>query len=237
MVLPAPFSSAPEHRTHLDLDAKFAGTYFSTTYYLGRTIPRSFVAFKNTRIGGMALAVIPSRLNHEVAHRNLQHSYVQIAPLTVPLNKMMSEVEKAYELFEMVLWFYNSEESAQGGCWGRNKMIGGRAFSPSYVQVWYLLTGLSSVKTLGDKSESSTANLFHSLASFLAHCYSSLVLFFHSPVKECAGVMIMMMMMISSNTHSVGLPEKQLVVYLSKLICYIWEPVPRILPIRQQTRC
>lgn len=50
----------------------------------------------------MALAVLPSRLNHGVAHGNLQHSNVQIAPLTVPLNNMMSEVEKVYELFKMV---------------------------------------------------------------------------------------------------------------------------------------
>ncbi len=102
MAFPVPFSSAPERRTHLDLGAKFAGTYFSKTYYLGQTIPQSFVAFKNKRIGGMTLAVLPSRLNHEVAHRNLQHSNVQIAPLTVPLNKMISHVEQVYELFDAV---------------------------------------------------------------------------------------------------------------------------------------
>lgn len=102
MAFPAPFSSAPERRTHLDLDAKFAGTYFSKTYYLGQTIPQSFVEFKNKRIGELTLAVLPSRLNHEVAYRNLLHSNLQIAPLTVPLNKMISEVEQVYELFDAV---------------------------------------------------------------------------------------------------------------------------------------
>lgn len=102
MAFPAPFSSAPERRTHLDLDAKFVGTYFSKMYYLGQTIPQSFVEFKNKRIGELTLAVLPSHLNHEVAHRNLHHANLQIAPLTVPLNKMISEVEQVYELFDAV---------------------------------------------------------------------------------------------------------------------------------------
>lgn len=50
----------------------------------------------------MALAVLPSRLNQEVAYRNLQRSNAQIAPLTGPLKRMISHVEQVHELFDAV---------------------------------------------------------------------------------------------------------------------------------------
>lgn len=102
MASPRPFSSAPERRNHLDLDAKYANTYFSKMYYLGQIISPSFVEFKNKRIGHITLAVLPSRLNYEVAGRNLQCSNFQIAPLTDPLSEMISQVKQVYELFDAV---------------------------------------------------------------------------------------------------------------------------------------
>lgn len=100
MASPRPSSSAPERRTHLDLDTKYANTYFSKMYYLGQIISPSFVEFKNKRIGHIALAVLPSRLNDEVAGRKLQRS--NIAPLTDPLSEMISQVKQVYELFDAV---------------------------------------------------------------------------------------------------------------------------------------
>lgn len=102
MDFPGPFSSAPEQRTHLDLDAKYANTYFSKIYNLGQLIPSSFVEFKSKRIGQITLAGLPSILNREVASRNLERSNLQIAPLTAPLNKMISQVKEVYELFDAV---------------------------------------------------------------------------------------------------------------------------------------
>lgn len=71
-------------------------------YNLGQKIPGSFAEFKNKRIGQITLAVLPSHLNHEVTNRSLQNSNVQIAPLTAPLNRMISQVEQVYELFDAV---------------------------------------------------------------------------------------------------------------------------------------
>lgn len=102
MASPRPFSIAPERRTHLDLDGKYANTYFSKMYYLGQIISPSFLEFKNKRIGHISLALLPSRLNNEVAGRNAQGSNFQIAPLTVPLSKMISQVKQVYDLFDAV---------------------------------------------------------------------------------------------------------------------------------------
>lgn len=97
-----PFNNKPERRIHLDLDTKYANTYFSQMYNLGQIISPSIVEFKNKRIGHLILGALPNRLNQEVASRNLQRSNLQIAPLTAPLNTMISQVQKIYALFDAV---------------------------------------------------------------------------------------------------------------------------------------